>query len=101
VKKEIKLKRKEPCFWLEHRCPFCNHFAPPVYIPDLLKGPIDFECYSKYNNFRKNNVCYGKWSVAVDEIRKNEIKNLIKIAEEQDELYKKISINRKILGFKN
>lgn len=84
---------------MENKCPFCGHSAPMVYKPDLLKGPIEFECYSKYNPMRVHNPCAGKWGVAIEIAKKPELRSLIKIAEQQDELYATIEKNRKLLGY--
>jgi len=91
-------KRKEPIFWLDNKCPFCNHSASFVYTPDLLKGPIEFECPSKNNTIRIK-TCYGKWSVALELDKRENLLNLIKLAEKQDHLYKEISKNRILLGY--
>ena len=91
------VKRNEPIFWLENRCPFCNHSAPMVYKPDLLNGPMMFECSSKNNWFRRNDVCYGKWSVAIEPNAISELRNLLALAERMDNLAKEIVTIKKTL----
>lgn len=93
-------KRKESVFWLDNECPFCGHSAPLVYKPDLLKGPIEFECASKNNPLRINWPCSGRWSVAIEIAKKDELGELMALAERQDALYAEIGKNRIVLGYK-
>jgi len=100
AEREFTKKRQEPVFWLDNGCPFCNHSAPLVYTPDLLNGPIEFECPSQFNPMRKYKPCAGKWSVAIEIKKKNELRDLLELAKRQDSLYSKINENRTKLGYK-
>ena len=94
----MKKKRREPVFWLDNKCPTCGHCSPLIYKPDLFKGNIDCECQSKFNRHRINNPCIAQWSVAIDKKERQNIQDLLKLAERQDELYKEIAKNCKLLG---
>lgn len=92
-------KRQDPCFWLENRCTTCGHSAPSVYKPDLLEGPIDFQCQSRFNPMRRFSPCSAEWSVAIDPSEVGHLKGLLNVAEEQDELRRRVAINRNMLGY--
>lgn len=92
-------RRQEPIFYLENNCPFCGHSSPIIYKPDLLDGPIECECQSIHNPMRVNTPCHGKWSVAIDIFKKDELRKLMALAIHQDELYREIDRNRKVLGY--
>jgi len=96
---EKPLKRQEPCFWITDNCPACGHSCPAVYSPDLLKGPLDRVCGSRNNPIRKNNICHNEWGFAATEKKKQEIRELLKLAARQDELWQEYQKNRKILGY--
>ena len=94
------MKRMEPVFWLDNKCPICGHRSQSIYTPELLEGNIDCECQSKFNPLRINTPCCAEWSIAMNEEKRKYICDMIEIAKRQDELYEEIYKNRKTLGYR-
>jgi len=92
-------RRTEGAFWVNTKCPECNHNCIDIYKPDLLDGPVECECDSKNNILRRKqgNICYNKWSIAADKLGRAEIRHLIAMAEEKDFCEKRLKELKKHL----
>lgn len=86
------MKRNENAFWLRQKCPDCGHVATTVYTPDLLLGPVQSECMSKYNPCARECSNLG-WGLAIEigGWKEREIRRLLRIADRMDRLLKETS----------
>lgn len=90
-------KRNEPWFWIDTRCPECGHCSGYIYKPDLINGPIDLVCGSSSNPMRRNWPCSARWSLAITEKERENIRTHLRLAKERDDLLKRAKEIRKIL----
>lgn len=85
-------RRQENIFWIYQKCPTCGHAATTVYTPDLLLGPVESECKSKWNPCA--DPCSTRWGLAIEigGAKERDIRRLIRIADRRDRLIKEASM---------
>ncbi len=92
-------RRQEPIFWLKNNCPICGYPSQsPLYIPDVLDGPIRNLCCSTADPNEETFQCDYQWEFHVDDEGRKSIEVALKLAFHSDMLTAQLQKIAKFLG---